>query len=152
MWIAKNKNGVYHLFKDRPVYDEWYEKWAVPPYEKANDVLTSLYMEEQGEVIAENKLPFKLSYTDAPVEVDIETIIKRKHPNKPRKQRTKEQKEIYKNPNCPYDDGTYGKECNNPWSIRCDGDIHNCLHLRMRWLAGASEEEKKKWLEKHKDI
>ena len=110
-------------------------------------------MEEQGEVIAENKLPFKLSYTDAPVEVDIETIIKRKHPNKPRKQRTKEQKEQVTQKYMLVMEQfiTYGKECNNPWSIRCDGDIHNCLHLRMRWLAGASEEEKKKWLEKHKD-
>lgn len=59
---------------------------------------------------------------------------------KNRKPRTKEQNSFYATEKCWYFDGIdqYGRvmcECMNPWSNRCDGNQHNCKHLKMQYLA-----------------
>lgn len=60
---------------------------------------------------------------------------------KQRKPRTKPQKIVHK---C-YSDPD---ECVYPWANRCGGEKHNCMRMRMRWLASLSEKEKKRQIEK----
>ena len=68
---------------------------------------------------------------------------------KNRKPRTKEQNSFYTTKKCWYDDGTTWKECNRPWANKCDGNQHNCKHLKMQYLASLSEDERKKYLERN---
>ena len=42
---------------------------------------------------------------------------------------------------CPYDDGTYGKECLRPWSRHCDGNIFKCIKLKLQHLASRGKNE-----------
>lgn len=35
--------------------------------------------------------------------------------------------------------GVEHTDSDEPWANRCDGNIHNCMHLKMQYLAGASE-------------
>lgn len=65
---------------------------------------------------------------------------------KNRKPRTKIQNEFFERKHCWYDDGTKYKECNRPWSEYCDGNQHNCKHLKMKYLASLSEKERKQYL------
>ena len=59
------------------------------------------------------------------------------------------------NPRCQYYDGAIdedGKtipitECGSPWSSRCTGNIFDCISLRQQWLAGLSDEDRKKYEE-----
>ena len=49
---------------------------------------------------------------------------------------------------CAYDDGTKGKECNRPWSYKCDGNMYKCRKLYFQHLASLSEKEKSLFTEK----
>lgn len=53
---------------------------------------------------------------------------------------------------CVYDDGTKGKECNRPYSYKCDGNMYNCYKLYLQYLATLSEKERKEFLEKNADF
>lgn len=71
---------------------------------------------------------------------------------KQRKPRTKEQNPFFEGKKCWYFDGIdqYGRvitECMKPWRVKCDGNQHNCTHLKMQYLASLSEEERKKYLD-----
>ena len=68
---------------------------------------------------------------------------------KQRKPRTKEQNPFFEGKHCWYDDGTTWKECNRPWSYRCDGNQHNCKHLKMEFLASSSAMDRKKYLDRN---
>lgn len=68
---------------------------------------------------------------------------------KERKPRTKEQNPFFESKHCLYDDGTTWKECNKPWAYRCDGNPHNCKHLKMEFLASLSAMDRKKYLDKN---
>lgn len=68
---------------------------------------------------------------------------------KQRKPRTKEQNPFFEGNKCWYFDGIdqYGRaisEYMKPWSDKCDGNQHNCKHLKMQYLASLSEKERKK--------
>ena len=72
---------------------------------------------------------------------------------KQRKSRTKKQNPFFESNKCWYFDGIdqYGRvvsECMKPWSYKCDGNQHKCTHLKMKYLASLSEEERKKWINK----
>ena len=49
---------------------------------------------------------------------------------------------------CAYDDGTKGKECNRPWSYRCDGNMYKCRKLYFQYLASLSDEKRAEFTEK----
>lgn len=60
-----------------------------------------------------------------------------------RKERTKKQKEYLSTKICKNDPD----ECGRPWSHLCDCNIHNCAHLKYKWFASLSNENKKYILE-----
>lgn len=73
---------------------------------------------------------------------------------KQRKPRTKKQNTFFESNKCWYFDGIdqYGRvvsECNKPWAYRCDGNPHNCKHLKMEFLASLSAMDRKKYLDKN---
>ena len=86
MWVAKNPDGKYHLFNVKPEYDDWYRAWGEPGYRKANDELTVQYLNTAYKEVTVQQLGFEMDWRDKPIEV--ETLIKIKHPNKERKERT----------------------------------------------------------------
>lgn len=73
---------------------------------------------------------------------------------KTRKPRTKDQNSFFEGKKCWYFDGIdqycrVVSECNKPWSYRCDGNQHNCKHLKMKFLASLSAMDRKKYLNKN---
>ena len=70
---------------------------------------------------------------------------------KNRKPRTKQQNKFFEGNKCWFfdgytDDGNVITECFNPWRYRCDGNQHNCKHLKMKYLASLSAMDRKKYL------
>ena len=53
---------------------------------------------------------------------------------------------------CAYDDETVCKECNRPYSNKCDGNMYKCYKLFLQHLATLSEKKKKDFLEKYGDM
>lgn len=73
---------------------------------------------------------------------------------KERKPRTKEQNPFFEGKHCWYFDGYTNDghtitECHKPWNYRCDGNQHNCKHLKMEFLASLSAMNRKKYLDKY---
>lgn len=73
---------------------------------------------------------------------------------KERKPRTKEQNKFFEGKKCWYFDGFSDNgypitECHKPWRERCDGNQHNCKHLKMEFLASLSAIDRKKYLDKY---
>ena len=73
---------------------------------------------------------------------------------KNRKARVKKQHPFYEGNKCWYFDG-YDinnkpiTECFKPWSYLCDGNQHNCKHLKMKFLASLSEKKRQNYLNKY---
>ena len=61
---------------------------------------------------------------------------------------SKQSKEFIRPEHCPYDDGTKWKECNYPWSNKCDGNIFKCTKLKLQHNAslGPNSENKKDFI------
>ncbi len=172
MWVARNRcDRVYHLFNVRPVYDEWLQAWGEPGYKQANDELTIQYLKTAYKVVTPQELGFSMDWRDQPIE--IETLIKLKHPNKERKERTAIDRPLNKyikkhkyNDHCPgihcdYFDGWYegndGKmrsvtECTAPWSYLCKGNKMDCGKIKYKWLASLSDEKRNNWLKKNEGL
>ena len=169
MWVARNRDGKYHLFDIKPVYDEWYQCWGEPGfYQKANDELTVQYLNTAYKKVTPQELGFTMNWSDQPVEV--ETLIKLKHPNKERKERTAIDRPLNKylkrynyseSSKCDYFDGWYegnnGKqrpvtECMAPWSCLCKGNKMDCGKIKYKWLASLSDEKRNRWLEEHEGL
>ena len=172
MWVARNEDGKYHLFDEKPHYDSWWRKWVIGnPYDR-NDELTIKYIETLYERVTPAALGFEMDYTDEPVEVDVKTLITLKHPNKQRKERTAKDRPINKyledhqysekwnGTHCDYFDDlislpsgdTIGRtECNAPWAIHCKGNKLNCNKLKMKWLSSLSEEKRTEWIKEHEN-
>ena len=161
MWVARNRDGKYHLFDIKPEYDEWYQCWGEPGYRKANDELTVQYLNTAYKEVTSHQLGFEMNWRDQPIEIEIETLIKLKHPNKERKERTAINRPLNKYLNehgshCCYFDGFYKNhavtECMAPWSFMCKGNKFNCGKLKYKWLASLSEEKRNIWLEEHEGL
>ena len=159
MWVARNPDGKYHLFNVEPEYDEWYRAWGEPGYRRANDELTVQYLNTHYKTVTEQQLGFTMSWRDKPIE--IETLIKIKHPNKERKERTATDRSLNKyleehGSHCWYFDGFYNNhavtECMAPWSFMCKGNKFDCGKLKYKWLASLSEEKRNTWLEEHEGL
>lgn len=159
MWVAKNPDGKYHLFNVKPEYDDWYRAWGEPGYRKANDELTVQYLNTAYKEVTVQQLGFEMDWRDKPIEV--ETLIKIKHPNKERKERTATDRPLNKylkkyGSHCWYFDGFYNNhsvtECNAPWSFMCKGNKFDCGKLKYKWLASLSEENRNIWLEEHEGL
>ena len=65
---------------------------------------------------------------------------------KQRKPRIKKQNPFFENKKCCLFDGfdIYNNpicECFNPWNKYCDGNIHNCTHLKMKYIASLSDKK-----------
>lgn len=164
MWVARNKDGKYHLFDIKPVYDDWYNAWGEPGYRKDNDELTVQYLNTAYKKVTPQELGFTMDWRDQPIEV--ETLIKLKHPNKERKERTAVDRPLNKyledhGSHCWYFDGFYegnnGKqhpvtECMAPWSYLCKGNKMDCGKIKYKWLASLSEEKRNNWLEEHEGL
>ena len=167
MWVARNPDGKYHLFDIKPVYDDWYRTWGEPGfYRQANDELTVQYLNTHYKEVTAQQIGFEMDWRDEPIE--IETLIKIKHPNKKRKERTaidrplnKYLKEHKYNDNwtgqhCDYFDG-FNKnhavtECMAPWSFMCKGNKFDCGKIKYKWLASLSDEKRNTWLEEHEGL
>ena len=154
MWVARNPDGKYHLFNVKPEYDDWYRAWGEPGYRKANDELTVQYLNTEYEEVTAQQLGFEMDWRDEPIEV--ETLIKLKHPNKERKERTAIDRPLNKyleehGSHCWYFDGFYNNhavtECNAPWSFMCKGNKMDCGKIKYKWLASLSDEKRNRWLE-----
>ena len=160
MWVARNPDGKYHLFDIKPVYDEWYRAWGEPGfYRQANDALTVQYLRTAYKTVTPAQLGFEMNWTDEPIE--IETLIKIKHPNKERKERTATDRSLNKylehhSSHCNYFDGFYNDhavtECMAPWSFMCKGNKFDCGKLKYKWLASLSDKKRDEWLETHEGI
>ena len=166
MWVARNRDGKYHLFNVKPEYDDWYRAWGEPGYRKANDELTVQYLNTAYKEVTAQQLGFEMDWRDEPIEV--ETLIKIKHPNKERKERTainrplnKYLKEHKYNDNwtgqhCDYFDGFYNNhavtECMAPWSFMCKGNKFECGKIKYKWLSSLSDEKRNTWLEEHEGL
>ena len=159
MWVARNPDGKYHLFNEEPEYDEWYRAWGEPGYRRANDELTVQYLNTHYKTVTEQQLGFTMSWRDKPIE--IETLIKIKHPNKERKERTATDRPLNKyleehSSHCWYFDDFYNNhavtECMAPWSFMCKGNKFDCGKLKYKWLASLSEEKRNTWLEEHEGL
>ena len=167
MWVARNPDGKYHLFDIKPEYDDWYRAWGEPGfYRQANDELTVQYLNTHYKRVTPQQLGFEMDWRDEPIE--IETLIKIKHPNKERKERTATDRPLNKylkehkyNDNwtgqhCDYFDGFYNNhavtECMAPWAFMCKGNKFDCGKLKYKWLASLSEEKRNIWLEEHECI
>lgn len=167
MWVARNPDGKYHLFDFKPEYDDWYRAWGEPGfYRQANDELTVQYLNTHYKRVTPAQLGFEMDWRDEPIEV--ETLIKIKHPNKERKERTaidrplnKYLKEHKYNDNwtgqhCDYFDDFYDNhavtECNAPWSFMCKGNKFDCGKLKYKWLASLSDKKRNEWLEEHEGL
>ena len=159
MWVARNPDGKYHLFNVKPEYDDWYRAWGEPGYRKANDELTVQYLNTAYEEVTSQQLGFEMDWRDEPIEV--ETLIKLKHPNKERKERVATDRPLNKylehhGSNCWYFDGFYNNhavtECMAPWSFMCKGNKFDCGKLKYKWLASLSEEKRNTWLEEHEGL
>ena len=159
MWVARNPDGKYHLFNVKPEYDDWYHAWGEPGYRKANDELTVQYLNTAYKKVTAQQLGFEMDWRDKPIEV--ETLIKIKHPNKERKERTAIDRPLNKyledhGSHCWYFDGFYNNhavtECMAPWSFMCKGNKFDCGKLKYKWLASLSEEKRNTWLEEHEGL
>jgi hypothetical protein len=169
MWVARNRcDRVYHLFNVRPVYDEWFQAWGEPGYKQANDELTVQYLNTAYKVVTPQELGFSMDLKDQPIE--IENLIKLKHPNKERKERTAVDRPLNKylkrynygvTSKCDYFDGWYKgndnkmrpvTECMAPWSCLCKGNKMDCGKIKYKWLASLSEEKRNTWLKEHEDL
>lgn len=162
MWVAKNPDGKYHLFNVKPEYDDWYRAWGEPGYRKANDELTVQHLNIAYKEVTVQQLGFEMDWRDKPIEV--ETLIKIKHPNKERKERTATDRPLNKyiekhkyNDNwtgqhCDYFDDIGITECMVPWSFMCKGNKFDCGKLKYKWLASLSDEKRNKWLEEHEGL
>ena len=159
MWVARNPDGKYHLFNVEPEYDEWYRAWGEPGYRRANDELTVQYLNTHYKIVTEQQLGFTMSWRDKPIE--IETLIKIKHPNKERKERTAINRPLNKyleehGSHCWYFDGFYNNhavtECMAPWSFMCKGNKFDCGKLKYKWLASLSDKKRDEWLEEHEGL
>ena len=160
MWVARNPDGIYHLFDFKPVYDEWYGAWGEPGfYRQANDALTVQYLRTAYKTVTPAQLGFEMHWTDSPIE--IETLIKVKHPNKERKERTATDRPLNKylehhGLHCNYFDGFYNDhavtECMAPWSFMCKGNKFDCGKLKYKWLSSLSDKKRDEWLETHEGI
>jgi hypothetical protein len=159
MWVAKNPDGKYHLFNVKPEYDDWYRAWGEPGYRKANDELTVQYLNTVYKEVTAQQLGFEMNWRDKPIEV--ETLIKIKHPNKERKERTATDRPLNKyledhGSHCWYFDGFYNNhavtECMAPWSYMCKGNKMDCGKLKYKWLASLSDEKRNRWLEEHEGL
>ena len=171
MWVARNPDGIYHLFEVKPEYDEWYRAWGEPGYRKANDELTVQYLKTAYKKVTAQQLGFEMDWKDEPIEV--ETLIKLKHPNKERKERTAIDRPLNKyiekhkytdkwtGQHCDYFDDLHtsetGKifavtECNAPWSFMCRGNKFDCGKIKYKWLSSLSDEKRNKWLEEHEGL
>ncbi len=160
MWVARNPDGKYHLFDIKPVYDEWYRAWGEPGfYRQANDALTVQYLRTAYKTVTPAQLGFEMNWTDEPIE--IETLIKIKHQNKERKERTATGRPLNKyledhGSHCWYFDGFYNDhavtECMAPWSFMCKGNKFDCGKLKYKWLASLSDKKRDEWLETHEGI
>jgi hypothetical protein len=159
MWVARNPDGKYHLFGVKPVYDDWYRAWGEPGYRQANDELTVQYLNTAYKEVTAQQLGFEMNWRDEPIEV--ETLIKVKHPNKERKERTATDRPLNKylehhGLHCNYFDGFYNDhavtECLAPWSFMCKGNKFDCGKLKYKWLASLSDKKRDEWLETHEGI
>jgi len=159
MWVARNPDGKYHLFDVKPVYDDWYRAWGEPGYRQANDELTVQYLNTAYKEVTAQQLGFEMNWRDQPIEV--ETLIKIKHPNKERKERAAIDRPLNKylehhGSHCWYFDGFYNNhsvtECNAPWSFMCKGNKFDCGKIKYKWLASLSEEKRNTWLEEHEGL
>ena len=159
MWVAKNPDGKYHLFNVKPEYDDWYRAWGEPGYRKANDELTIQYLNTAYKEVTAQQLGFEMDWRDEPIEV--ETLIKIKHPNKERKERVATDRQLNKylehhGSHCCYFDGFYNNravtECMAPWSFMCKGNKFDCGKIKYKWLASLSEEKRNIWLEEHEGL
>lgn len=159
MWVAKNHDGKYHLFNVKPEYDYWYCAWGEPGYRKANDELTVRYLNTAYKEVTAQQLGFTMDWRDEPIEV--ETLIKIKHPNKERKERTATDRPLNKylevrGSHCWYFDSFHNNhavtECMAPWSFMCKGNKFDCGKLKYKWLASLSEEKRNTWLEEHEGL
>ena len=159
MWVARNPDGKYHLFNVKPEYDEWYRAWVEPGYRKANDELTVQYLNTAYKEVTAQQLGFEMNWRDKPIEVEI--LIKLKHPNKERKERTAIDRPLNKylekhGSHCWYFDGFYNNhavtECMAPWSFMCKGNKFDCGKIKYKWLASLSEEKRNIWLEEHEGL
>ena len=160
MWVARNPDGKYHLFDIKPEYDDWYRAWGEPGfYRQANDELTVQYLNTHYKRVTPQQLGFEMDWRDEPIEV--ETLIKIKHPNKERKERTATDRPLNKyleehGSHCWYFDGFYNNhavtECMAPWSFMCKGNKFDCGKLKYKWLASLSEEKRNIWLEEHEGL
>ena len=160
MWVARNPDGIYHLFDIKPVYDEWYRAWGEPGfYRQANDALTVQYLRTAYKTVTPAQLGFEMNWRDEPIE--IETLIKVKHPNKERKERTATDRSLNKylehhGLHCNYFDGFYNDhavtECMAPWSFMCKGNKFDCGKLKYKWLSSLSDKKRDEWLETHEGI
>ena len=167
MWVARNPDGKYHLFDFKPEYDDWYRAWGEPGfYRQANDELTVQYLNTHYKRVTPQQLGFEMDWRDEPIEV--ETLIKIKHPNKERKERTatdrplnnyiKEHKynDNWTGQHCDYFDDFYDNhavtECNARWSFMCKGNKFDCGKLKYKWLASLSDKKRNEWLEEHEGL
>jgi hypothetical protein len=167
MWVARNPDGKYHLFDIKPEYDDWYRAWGEPGfYRQANDELTVQYLNTHYKRVTHQQLGFEMDWRDEPIEV--ETLIKIKHPNKERKERTatdrplnnyiKEHKynDNWTGQHCDYFDDFYDNhavtECTAPWSFMCKGNKFDCGKLKYKWLASLSDKKRNEWLEEHEGL
>lgn len=159
MWVARNRDGTYHLFEVKPEYDEWYRAWGEPGYRKANDELTIQYLKTAYKKVTPQQLGFEMDWRDNPIEV--ETLIKLKHPNKERKERTATDRPLNKylekhGSHCLYFDGFYNNhsvtECMAPWSFMCKGNKFDCGKIKYKWLSSLSDEKRNTWLEEHEGL
>lgn len=167
MWVARNPDGKYHLFDIKPEYDDWYRAWGEPGfYRQANDELTVQYLNTHYKRVTPQQLGFEMDWRDEPIEV--ETLIKIKHPNKERKERTaidrplnnyiKEHKynDNWTGQHCDYFDDFYDNhavtECTAPWSFMCKGNKFDCGKLKYKWLASLSDKKRNEWLEEHEGL
>ena len=160
MWVARNPDGKYHLFDIKPEYDDWYRAWGEPGfYRQANDELTVQYLNTHYKRVTPQQLGFEMDWRYEPIEV--ETLIKIKHPNKERKERTATDRPLNKyiedhkyNDNwtgkhCAYYDHLHETECNAPWAYMCKGNRFDCGKLQYKWLASLSDEKRNEWIKEH---
>lgn len=161
MWVARNRDGKYHLFDEKPTYDEWYDSWVDSFYRQANDELTVQYIKTNYKEVKEQELGFTMYWGDEPIEIDVTKLIKVKHSNKKRKERTATDRPLNKyiehhGSHCWYFDGFYNNhavtECMSPWSFMCKGNKFDCGKLKYKWLASLSEEKRNTWLEEHEGV
>ena len=121
--------------------------------------MTVQYLNTAYKEVTAQQLGFEMDWRDQPIEV--ETLIKIKHPNKERKERTATDRPLNKyleahGSHCWYFDGFYNNhavtECMAPWSFMCKGNKFDCGKLKYKWLASLSEEKRNIWLEEHEGL